>query len=136
MPINGIVPPVPMYIDGLPKNASDPLCIDASSQSATGGALQPAMDESASNVTVHSGGMSVSNISLTAVAALAASQVGGSRKDNFRVVKGNCTLPALTSSGRPSAPVTLNAGRQVLFNSNSYGDSVGDGSLTAHGYFL
>ena len=54
--MNGIVPPVPMYIDGLPKNASDALCMEASSQSATGGAFHPAIVDSTLNETLLSGG--------------------------------------------------------------------------------
>src|SRR5210317_124119 len=132
MPMNGIVPPVPMYIDGLPKNACDAFCIEVSSHSATGGAFQPAIVDSTWNDTFESGGVSASSMSLTVFAASSASQVGGRRNDSFSVLNGSCTLPASTSAGSPDAPVTLMVGRQVLFNSSSYGDSLGAASSTAH----
>ena len=136
MPMNGIVPPVPMYIDGLLKNACEAFCMDASSHSATGGAFHPAMVDSTWNDTFDSGGVSASRISCTVFAASPASQVGGRRNDSFTVLNGSSVLPASTSAGRPAAPDTLMVGRQVLFSNSSYGDSLGAASSSAHGYLL
>ena len=51
MPMNGMLPPVPRYIASRPNVARDASRIEASSQSATGGASQPGCDEPTSNRT-------------------------------------------------------------------------------------
>jgi hypothetical protein len=56
-----------------------------------------------------------------AVAAPTGASVGGNRNDSLRVVCGRSTLPALRKAGRPSAPVTLSVGRQLLLSSSSNG---------------
>ena len=56
-----------------------------------------------------------------AAAAPAGASVGGRRNDSFNVVCGRSTLPALRNAGRPSAPVMLSVGRQLLLSSSSNG---------------
>jgi hypothetical protein len=52
MPMNGMVPPSPMYIAGAPKNSCEAWSIACSSQGASAGAFQPVEDFSTSNSTV------------------------------------------------------------------------------------
>ncbi len=50
--MNGMLPPVPMYIESLPKNARDARCIDSSSHGENEGAFQPAMADSTLKLTL------------------------------------------------------------------------------------
>ena len=51
MPMNGMLPPVPMYIASRPKNSRDADCIDCSSHGANVGAFQPPIADSTLNET-------------------------------------------------------------------------------------
>src|SRR3954467_11635953 len=57
-------------------------------------------------------------------AALAPSTSGGKRIDSLSAVKGRCTFPAERNGGRPSAPVTASAARQVRLSTSSTGSLV------------
>jgi hypothetical protein len=51
IPMNGMLPPVPMYIESCPKKACDACCIDCSSHGANVGAFQPPIADSTLNST-------------------------------------------------------------------------------------
>ena len=53
--------------------------------------------------------------------AFAASNVGGIRRESLNLWTGNVTLPAETIGGSPSAPITDNWARHVLFKYASRG---------------
>src|SRR5690606_22681184 len=81
--MNGMVPPVPMYIASRPKKCRDAVCSASSSHGARGGAFQPAMQEPISNVTVAPYGGSLSSAVFTLRAAASGSTPGGSRNESF-----------------------------------------------------
>lgn len=89
------------------------------SQEASGGASQPVLDFSPSNVTVAPDGGSFTSACVSASMAALGSTRGGMRMDSFTVVKGRSTLPALLSAGMPSTPVTDRAGRHVRLSTSS-----------------
>ena len=119
--MNGMLPPVPMYIASRPKNSRDAVCIDSASHGAISGAFQPPIDDSTFAATRAPYGGSRVSAATTASAARCGSVVGARRNDSFRLVYGRNVLPAAPQAGRPSAPVMLSVGRQVLFSSSSYG---------------
>ena len=119
MPIKGIVPPSPIHTAPFPKWVLDAASHAASSQPASGGAFQPAAPFSATKRTSAPDGGSRSSVDFRALVATAASTIGGIRRDNLMVVIGRSTLPASCKGGRPSIPITDNAGRQLRLSTAS-----------------
>ena len=61
---------------------------------------------------------------LMASIALSGQTKGGILIESLSAVLGRSTLPASAIAGKPSAPVMVSVGRQVLFKINSTGSSV------------
>ena len=122
MLMNGIDPPRPANIAGLPKYVADARWIDSSSFGSVAGAFQPLpASPYVFIVTRAPYGGSASTISLSRRTARPASHVGGRRSEILSVVCGRSTLPPSAGSGIPAAPVIASAGRHVLFRISSYG---------------
>ena len=119
--MNGMLPPVPWVSAGRPNVSCEADCSACSNHGASGGACQPASEESTSKRTRAAYGGSASSASLTRAAAAVASSVGGRRIDSLSATRGKSTLPALPSGGSPSAPVTVSVGFQVELISSSVG---------------
>ena len=51
----------------------------------------------------------------------------------FTVVKGRITLPAFSTDGMPSTPVTVNSGRQLRLSSASQASFVSGSVFPCHG---
>ena len=116
--MNGIEPPSPMNIAGLPNAPNEASRSASPSHGASGGAFHPAAGSWNSSVTFAPNGGS-STASRSACCAAFGATVGGRRSDRFSVTCGNRTFPAFSSGGRPSCPVTAIVGRQVRFRMSS-----------------
>ena len=117
--MNGIEPPSPMYIAGLPKKAWLASSMAWVSHGAIAGAFQPVEAFSRSRVTCAPFGGSRSSASFNSSPQVLPSAVGGRRSDSFTEVCGRSTLPADSSGGMPPTPVTDRAGRQVRLSTSS-----------------
>src|SRR5690242_6830336 len=95
--------------------------MDSSSHGANGGAFHPSVPAALSNRTCAPYGGSLSSSRRMASTARVASTVGGKRKESLNASSGSNTLPAETTGGRPSAPVTASVGRHELLMSSSTG---------------
>src|SRR5262245_38192871 len=125
MLMNGIDPPSPASIAGLPKEVADARWIDSSSFGSVAGAFQPLpASPYVLIVTRAPYGGSASIISLSCRTARPASHVGGRRKESFSEVCGLSTLPPSAGNGIPAAPMIERVGRHVLFRISSYGSVV------------
>ena len=78
------------------------------------GAAHPPASMPGIHVTCAPDGGSASSALDNAAPATAASQVGGSRSTNFKLVEGRRTLPAAAVGGRPSAPTTATDPSQAV----------------------
>src|SRR3546814_16255109 len=83
------------------------------------GAFQPVEAFSSSRLTCAPLGGSRSSTSLSTSPAALPSSVGGRRSESFTAVCGRSTLPADSSDGMPSIPVSDSAGRQVRLSTSS-----------------
>src|SRR5258706_3706699 len=93
MYMNGIVPPSPMYIAGLPKYLREPASSACSSHAASSGASQPELSSRPVNDTTAPYGGSFSSAALTATDAFWGSTRGGMRIDSVSVVDRASTMP-------------------------------------------
>ena len=118
--MNGMVPPSPIHIAGLPKWVFE----DSFERPS------PATARSAARASrCRHGRIRIARARRTAdrlpgspsaaAPALSAFTVGGRRSESTSRVCGRSTLPALAGGGRPSAPVTARNGRQVRFSTRS-----------------
>ena len=119
MPMNGMVPPSPMYIAGLPKNSSLAWSMASDSHGDRAGAFQPVLAFSSVRVTCAPYGGSRSRACCNSSPPRLPSRVGGRRRLSLSEVQGRSTLPADDSAGNPSAPVIDSAGRQVRLSTSS-----------------
>ena len=122
--MNGIVPPMPMYIASLPKNALRGR-LDRRFEPRRGGRRIPAAH---ARIRPRTHLRAVRRIALQRLLDRArrracGSTPGGRRNDSLSAVYGRSTLPAFCSDGMPSTPVTDSVGRQVLLSSSSTGSS-------------
>ena len=79
-------------------------------------------------------GGSASSRRFRSAVAVSPSSVGGRRSDSLSEVFGRSTLPALAIGGKPSAPVTDSAGRQVRLSSASVWSATIGCVFPANGY--
>src|SRR5690348_1782973 len=119
MPMNGMLPPSPMYTGGAPNASCEACATAASSHGDSCGAFQPLEAFSSFSSTLQPYGGSRSSRVFSNSPARAPSSVGGRRKESFTAVNGRSTLPALCKGGNPSTPVMASCGRQVRFNTSS-----------------
>src|SRR5258707_15784865 len=103
--MNGIEPPSPQVMGGLPKNAFDARSTDCSSHEATGGASHPPPPFSGSKRTCAPYGGSDSRSSLSLPSMSFAAREGGVGSESLVGGGGRRTLPPCTRSGRPAWPV-------------------------------
>jgi hypothetical protein len=104
MPMNGMLPPVPMYIASRPKNACEAACIDCSSHGASVGAFQPPIADSTLKRHARAVGRVALERALHGRPPPAGASVGGRRNDSFSVVCGSSTLPALRKAAGRRRP--------------------------------
>mmetsp|Transcript_14609 Transcript_14609/g.33382 ORF Transcript_14609/g.33382 Transcript_14609/m.33382 type:complete len:244 (-) Transcript_14609:309-1040(-) len=113
MPMNGMLPPSPMYAHDLSKKVSEAVWTASCNHAASSGACHPFPVATCSSVIRAPCGGALVSIRSRLCEACVASRLGGSRIESLSVVSGSITFPATRVGGKPSQPVTLSAGRHV-----------------------